>query len=182
MKLRILVILIFFYRFSVAQVFHTDNGKVVFLSKAPLSTFEGKSEKLKGLIDLEKNLVDFYLDLNTLQTGINLRDKHMRDNYLETKKYPFAEFTGKIVTPEPSTLFSSGETTEVTAQGIFKLHGVEKNMEVKGILRREGEQLLLTASFSVLLSDFNIEKPSLVVYELADEQKVTIDVVLSKKN
>lgn len=168
--------------FSLAQVFQANEGKVVFLSKAPLSQFEGKSDKLKGLIDLEKNLVDFYLDLNTLQTGINLRDKHMRDNYLETKKYPFAEFTGKIVSPSVTSLFADSETADVTTEGVFKLHGVEKNITVKGSLQRQGEQLLLKASFSVLLTDFNIKKPSLVVYELADEQKVTLEVVLSKQN
>lgn len=71
---------------GVSQVFVTENGSVEFLSKAPLNEFTGKSSNLNGLVDLDKNLLDFYVDLNTLNTGIGLRDRHMRENYLETKK------------------------------------------------------------------------------------------------
>jgi polyisoprenoid-binding protein YceI len=94
---KFLFLVLFLLAFTVkGQEFRTESGKVIFLSQAPLSEFTGESKSLKGLIDFEKNLVDFYIDLNTLKTGILLRDKHMRENYLETEKFPFAEFTGKF--------------------------------------------------------------------------------------
>lgn len=70
-----------------AQSYLTESGNVNFLSKASLNEFNGESDKLNGLIDLSQNLLDFYVDLNTLDTGIGLRNKHMRDNYLETEDY-----------------------------------------------------------------------------------------------
>jgi polyisoprenoid-binding protein YceI len=165
---------------AVAQRFNTASGSVVFLSKAPLNSFEGVSDKLKGLVDLDKNLIDFYLDLNTLDTGIKLRDKHMRDNYLETKKYPFAEFTGQIMayTSENSPDFS--QATPVKVKGTFKLHGVSKELEISGTLQKQADVLVLNASFNVLLSDYKIKKPSLVGYELADEQIVSIKATLQR--
>jgi polyisoprenoid-binding protein YceI len=79
-----------------AQELKTSEGKIEFIFKASLNDFTGTSEKLNGLINLSEGLLDFYIDLNPLKTGIGLRDKHMRENYLETKEFPFAEFIGKI--------------------------------------------------------------------------------------
>ncbi len=157
-----------------AQQYITENGHVVFRSDAPLRDFEGVSEKLQGLIDFEKNMLDFYLDLNTLDTGVKLRDKHMRDNYLETKKFPFAEFTGTLQALPPFDALQEGKQTAVTAVGTFKIHGVAREIRVPGTLRLENNELLLNATFKVLLTDYDIRKPSLLGYELADEQEVLI--------
>ncbi len=161
------------------QEYLTTNGDITFLSKAPLNEFEGKSSSLNGLIDLEKNVLDFFVDLNTLKTGIGLRDSHMRENYLETEKFPYAEFTGKILgNPE----FVPGRKVQVAATGTFKIHGVEKEIEVGGSLSKlSNGQLVLEADFSILLSDYQIPIPKLVFYELAEEQKVTINAILKEK-
>lgn len=161
-----------------SQVYKTENGNVEFLSKAALNEFTGKSSQLQGLLDLEKNLLDFYLDLNTLKTGIGLRDRHMRDNYLETKKYPFAEFTGSILNL-PSLV--PGETKSVVAKGKIKIHGVERPIEVPGTLKMVSQsEILLETSFTLLLGDFKIAIPSVVFYELAEEQVLTLRASLKK--
>jgi polyisoprenoid-binding protein YceI len=163
-----------------AQVYQTQGGYVEFLSKAPLNEFKGTSDKLKGLIDLQKNVLDFYVDLNTLNTGIKLRDKHMRDNYLETKKYPFAEFNGAIKEVVPVGFKG---TQQVTAKGKFKIHGVEKTMEIPGTLIYVNEnKVQLKTSFPIKLSDFGIAVPSVLFYELSEEQIVSIDTPLTLKN
>jgi polyisoprenoid-binding protein YceI len=137
------------------------------------------SDQLHGLIDLEKNLLDFYIDLNTLDTGIGLRDKHMRDNYLETEKYPFAEFTGKI---SPIPALNIGAKSPVTAVGKFKIHGVEREIEVKGTLTKNAKgEIELEAGFEVLLSDYKIPLPKLVFYELAEKQEISIKATLKPK-
>lgn len=162
-----------------AQEYLTENGKTLFISKAPMSEFTGESQQLHGLIDLDENLLDFYIDLNTLKTGIGLRDRHMRENYLETKKYPFAEFTGKIA-DFPN--LANGKEIPVKAKGKFKIHGVEREIEVPGTLKKNSDQELhLKAEFKVLLGDYNIEIPKVMFYELAEDQIVKIDAILKKK-
>lgn len=161
-----------------AQVFKTETGTVEFLSKASLNEFTGESASLNGLVDLEKNLLDFFVDLNTVDTGIGLRDRHMRENYLETKKYPFAEFTGKI---ESLPVLTKGQSRDVTAKGKFKIHGVEREITVPGKLTMVSEnELKLEAQFKVLLSDYKIDIPTVVFYELSEEQVVTIQATLRK--
>jgi polyisoprenoid-binding protein YceI len=176
--------LIFLFTFFICfqgfgQEYLTTKGQVTFLSKAPLNEFEGKSSSLKGLVNLETNLLDFFVDLNTLKTGIGLRDSHMRENYLETDKFPFAEFTGKLV--QLPTLVMANKTP-VKAVGKFKIHGIERDIEVLGFLTLiQNGKVELDTSFEILLSDYQIPLPKLVFYELAQEQKVTINAILTQK-
>jgi polyisoprenoid-binding protein YceI len=164
---------------TLSQEYLTKNGEVTFLSKAALNEFEGKSSRLNGLIDIDKNLLDFFIDLNTLKTGIGLRDSHMRENYLETDKFPFAEFTGKIIGTPQLTI---GQKVPVIATGTFKIHGVERQIEVSGFLTKlQNGKIELDTSFTILLSDYKIPIPKLVFYELAEEQKVTIKATLTQK-
>ncbi|MCH7410893.1 YceI family protein [Belliella sp. DSM 111904] len=162
-----------------AQVYKTETGKAEFLSKAPLNEFVGTSDKLNGLIDLDKNLVDFFIDLNTLKTGISLRDKHMRENYLETKKYPFAEFTGKFKTIPK---FDQKSQEEVIVLGVFKIHGVERKVEIPATIQKtsNNNEVAFQSKFIIKLSDYKITIPKVVFYELAEEQEVTISGILKK--
>lgn len=179
MKILGFLLAISFSSAAFGQEYLTKTGQVTFLSKAALNEFEGKSSVLNGLVDFDKNLLDFFVDLNTLKTGIGLRDSHMRENYLETDKFPFAEFTGKI-NGSPQLLV--GQKVPVTAIGIFKIHGVERQIEVSGFLTKlQNGKIELDTNFTILLSDYNIPVPKLVFYELAEEQKVTIKATLTEK-
>lgn len=178
MKILFVSVLCLWATSSFSQSYLTEKGDVAFISKAAVNEFEGKSQKLKGLIDLDKNLVDFYLELNTLKTGIGLRDRHMRENYLETDTYPFAEFTGKFVEPLPTP---QEDWLPVVIEGVFKIHGQEKPIKVDGKLKRSGDELLLETEFEVLLSDFQIEIPKLVFFELAEKQLVQVKATLSEQ-
>jgi polyisoprenoid-binding protein YceI len=77
-----------------------DRNLVVFTSKATLETFQGKTKQVAGNVSFDPaNLSDSVtvrveVDLASLDTGIPMRNKHMRENHLETSKYPKAVFEG----------------------------------------------------------------------------------------
>lgn len=163
---------------SEAQKYMAEDGKAVFISETPLTTFSGESSSLAGFLDLESNVVDFYLDLNTLDTGIGLRDKHMRKNYLETDKYPFAEFTGKVqILPD-----SFDKPKEVKVEGTFKIHGVERQVLIPGSMVKEAGGIRVKASWDLLLQDYQIEIPKVVFYQLSEKQLISIDILLKPTN
>ncbi|MDN3688936.1 YceI family protein [Cyclobacterium jeungdonense] len=164
---------------ALAQEYKTETGEVVFLSSASLNEFTGESGKLNGLLDLASKTFDFYIDLNTLETGIGLRDRHMRENYLETNKYPFAEFSGKLEKSGPLKL---NQAVMVKAVGTFKIHGQEKDRIISGKLTKiSASEVLLEADFQVKLGDFDIAIPQLMFYELSEIQQVTIKAALKNE-
>lgn len=157
-----------------AQTYMTDSGTATFHSTVPMHTFSGTSEHLTGQISLDQNIVDFYLDLTTLETGIEKRDRDMRET-LETDKFPFAEFYGELISDfNPD---SSG-VQEAVVEGTFKIHGVEKETHFTGTLQMNPEGLLLKANWVLLLEDYDIVPPSLLFVKVDQEQKIEIEALL----
>lgn len=159
------------------QSYTASDGYVEFISRAPLLEFKGVSDHLTGLVDTDENLIDFYVDLNTIDTGIELRNQHMRNSYLKTEQCPFAEFTGKLSTPFESDLY---EAQKVSASGTFIVNCVEREIDVFGTLKPTENGLQLEAQFEILLNDYDIEKPRVIFYELADEQVINLSILLKE--
>lgn len=157
-----------------AQSFQTETGHAEFTSSVPLHTFTGESDHLTGLIDFEENLVDFYIDLETLETGNGRRDRDMYST-LNVEEHPFAEFTGSL---ESSFDTNSTEPQNVTVSGEFTIHGVTRDMTVDGILQKQGDELLLESEWILDITDYDIEPPGILFYRVRDEMDVRINARL----
>lgn len=160
-----------------AQSFVTEEGQAEFTSSVPLHSFTGTSNHLRGLIDLDENLVDFYIDLQTLDTGNGKRDRDMYST-LETDQYPFAEFTGSFQTPFDQ---ESTEEQNVTVTGDFTIHGVTQSIEVDGILQKQNNELHLEASWILNLDDYEIEPPGILFYRVDEEIEIRIEAELERQ-
>lgn len=158
-----------------AQSFYSETGTAEFTSSVPLHTFTGTSTNLTGMIKTDEKTVDFFLDLETLETGNAKRDKDMLIT-LETDDHPFAEFFGKITTPfDPDAL---KDEQPVKVKGNFKIHGVEKEIEVTGTITVTEEGLHVKAGWVLNLEDYKIEPPSLLIIKVDKQQKIAIDILL----
>lgn len=160
-----------------AQSYFTENGTAIFHSKVPLHTFSGTSERLTGLINLEDGTVDFYLDLETLDTGNAKRDKDMLIT-LETDSYPFGEFYGTLKSDFDAQLL---EAQEVAVEGTFKIHGKEQTVVITGTLTPTENTLVVSAGWILKLADYGIEPPSLLFIKVDQEQEIEINAVLTLK-
>lgn len=163
-----------------------------FNSDAPLELIEGKTSKITGSItiddstDLSKPVAaSFDVDLASINTGIDLRNEHMRDNFLETKKFPKASFQLKKLINPPKKL-EAGKKVQLKAEGTFSLHGktVTKQIPIDVTYftkcpateaKREGCDLIqLKATFPVAFKDHDIKRPEIVFQKLADTVIVTV--------
>lgn len=104
----------------------------------------------------------------------------MRDNYLETKKYPFAEFVGNL---EQINSEMQCKNTNIKANGKFKIHGVEKQVNIFGnITQINQSEIKVEAQFTIKMTDYKIDIPKLVFYELAETQEITINILLKRQS
>jgi polyisoprenoid-binding protein YceI len=98
------------------------------------------------------------VDLRTLDTGISLRNTHLRDNYLEVNKGPgydqatVSEIDLKGLNPDAPQ--GKGSFT-----GALTLHGVKKAVTGPVDVRQAGGGLQIKASFPINLSDYSIAAP-----------------------
>lgn len=161
-----------------AQVYQAKTGHAEFKSSVPLHSFVGTSDHLVGKINLADGTVDFYLDLTTLDTGNNKRDKDMRET-LETDEYPFAEFFGKLVSGFDST---SSKPQQVTVQGEFKIHNVTQKVTIGGTLQKTDQGLKVEAAWTLNLTDYDIKPPGILFYRVDEEIDVQVDALLKPLN
>lgn len=126
-------------------------------------TIEGHGGKLSGLELSSKDTAimgEAYVDLRVLTTEMDLRDKHMHEKYLESKKWPKAklEFTG----------INGHFVGELTLKGVTK--------KVAGKYTLEGNSL--QSSFKVNLKDFPIGVPSWLGVTVAEMVEIKIEAKL----
>jgi len=160
-----------------------DKNLVVFTSKATLESFQGKTKQVSGQVSCDPaSLADSVtvrveVDLASLDTGIPMRNKHMRENHLETAKYPKAVFEGGRILEASARTLSPGTTVHLRLAGQFDLHGVKRPLEapVDVTLAKDGS-LQITTHFDVALADYKIDRPSFLVMKLEDKQHVTVQV------
>lgn len=155
--------------------------EIRFTSRTQVDEFEGVTDHIDGYVLLDGTPLsastrgegtELYLevDLASLDTGIGLRNRHMRDNYLEVEEFPFATYQGSIASVEERP----GGGARVTASGTFTVHGVPRERDVACDVTPAGEGYRARCAFTVLLSDHDIEIPRVMFLKLANEIQVDV--------
>ena len=179
------LLLTFFFSFSVlclAQegIYNAKSSLVVFKSDAPLEDIKAESKMLRGVIKPATKEFSFSVDIESF-TGFNsdLQRIHFQENYMDEPAFPKAKFQGKII---EDNLFDAPGTYSVRAKGMLDIHGVQKERIIKGTLKVENGTAHLESTFSVPLSDHNIEIPKLVNQKIAEDITVTISIEFVKNS
>jgi polyisoprenoid-binding protein YceI len=94
--------------------------------------------------------------LANLSTGISLRDKHMKEKYLEVPKYPSAILTiprAGLKVPHP------GEQAAADVAGTVQIHGQTRPTTVHYDAKGDGAAVTAHGAFRVNMNDFGISVP-----------------------
>lgn len=187
-------LLSFFIIFQIAtakaMTLVAEKGSTSFLAVGRPSALKikGQGEGPTGELTLKKALEktgdefvltgDAILNLESLNTGISLRDQHMKEKYLEVHKYKLAKLKFlKAVVPTEKIL-KGGELNLVAT---LELHGHENPVEVKMNISPKGDEILSHTQFKLKLSDYGIVTPKYLGVIVADEVSVTADTLIDLK-
>jgi polyisoprenoid-binding protein YceI len=154
-----------------------------------IETVDGTTTKVTGTIvadpdDPAASSVEVSVGLSVLDTGIKLRDQHVRERYAETTKFPQATFKSVSVSG-PSEPIAPNQPAEIRVTGDYEMHGVTRRItvpvrvvvipetELSRSTRGPGDLIHATAKFALKLSDFGIRVPQSFVGNAVD---VRLDV------
>lgn len=108
-----------------------------------------------------------------------LMEEHFNENYAESETYPKATFKGSIKNFSLSEV-SDNKSWAIT--GDLTFHGKTKTLEEVAVqITQKGEQLILSGTFEVRSSDFNIDIPKIVRNKVSETVEVSFNFELSKK-
>jgi polyisoprenoid-binding protein YceI len=155
-----------------SQNYILEGSKIRFFSHAPLEDIEAITTEGQGAINASKSTFSFRIPINTFQFEKELMQEHFNENYLESAKYPNGTFKGKI--EGNYDLKKDGEYA-VVAKGDLEIHGVTKPREIQATIKVQNGAASLYSKFKVKVADHNIEIPTLVFQNIAEEVEVTIE-------
>jgi polyisoprenoid-binding protein YceI len=160
-----------------------------------LEAIDGTTNDVTGSINADlanpaSSSVTIEVNLNTLDTGNGLRNRHLRERYVQTGKYPTATFKSVSVAA-PSGAVSPNQPFELSVTGDFTMHGVTKRItspvrvtvvpesEITRNARGPGDWIHATTTFKLKLSEFGIDVPDGFVDDALDA-KVDVFALAAK--
>jgi polyisoprenoid-binding protein YceI len=144
-----------------------------FYSKTPLEDIIAENQQAFAVVDLNKKQLAFAVLLKGFEFKKELMQTHFNENYVESDKYPKANFAGSF----NAEVNKNGDATEMQVTGNITLHGVTKNITIPATMQMVNGKLTAHATFKLKPEDFNISIPSLVRDKVSSE--ITVEVKLN---
>jgi len=156
-----------------SQKFTTESGVISFFSDAPVEDISASNQAVGSLFDAASGELVFVVPIKDFQFEKRLMREHFNEKYMETHKFPKASFKGKMTGYE----VAKAGAQEVTVAGALTIHGVTRDIRVKGSVQFSGGKLNASSKFMVKLADYNISVPQLVWQNVAEEVEIKIEFI-----
>ena len=154
-----------------AQQYIANNGEISFFSEAPLEDITAVNNKVSAVFDISSNNLVFQLKISDFIFPKALMQEHFNENYLESDIYPKSTFVGKLIENQDGKAIVRGDLT---------IHGKTNAINVDGVMILNKESVFISAGFSVKLEDYNIRIPKIVMYKIAEEIDIKVNIELKK--
>jgi len=162
-----------------AQRFFTRDAKLFFDATAASSPEKIQASTKSGtcVLDTQTGKMEWKVLIKGFQMEKALMQEHFNENYLESSKFPNAQFKGAITNLSEVNFAQDGKyNTQVKGQ--LTMHGVTKDLDVSGVVKVNKGSISLISTFNVLAADYGISIPSLVSDKIAKTIKVSVEALL----
>ncbi len=161
--------------------FFTKTGTIQFYSNAALETIEAKNKTVTAVLDSKTGGLQFSVQMKGFEFEKALMQQHFNDTYVESDKYPKADFAGAI-TNNSSVNYKKDGSYKVTVKGKLTLHGQTKDVKAPGIITIAGGKVATASTFTINVSDYKISIPASTKNKVSNSIKITVDAKLDPYN
>lgn len=141
-----------------AQKFFTKDGSIRFFSNAKLEKIEATNNKASIVYDAASGAIE----IASLMKGFIFENafmgEHFNETYMESDKFPKANFKGKLENPTAVNSAVAG-TYKAKIVGDLTMHGVTKPVSTEGTFVVGGGKIVTDAKFTIKASDFDVKIP-----------------------
>ncbi len=157
-----------------------DRGDVkILVPMRPGGAFTATTASMNGTLSLAgekpaRLAGEVAVVLGTIDTGIGLRNQHLREKYFEIAR---GQGFDRAVVSDLTFKDADGEAFQGTSTftGAMLLHGVKHAIDGTADIRHQGNDRRVKAVFSMLMSDYGIAAPMYLGVGVADKLLVTVE-------
>lgn len=158
--------------------YFTKNGTIFFeCTKSPLEKIEATNSSTTCVVDSKTGNMQFAVQMKGFEFKRALMQEHFNENYVESHKFPKAEFKGMVSNNSDINYAKDGEYT-AKVKGKLTMHGETRDVETTGKVSVKGGKVNMLATFQILLSDFKVSIPSVVSDKISNTVNIKVDCAL----
>lgn len=151
--------------------FDKANSSLTYHMSHPMHEWDGISTDVDGVVqfDAQNGLIQkvaLVAKVSSFDSKNSNRDSHLLE-ITEAIKYPSVSFVSTQVK-------DNGGELEVLGKIVF--HNVTKEISFKAQSKTVSKNRVVTGSFILLIEDFNLERPSLMMVKTSNEMKMSFSV------
>ena len=151
--------------------FDKANSSLTYHMSHPMHEWDGVSKEVDGVVqfDAQNGLIQkvaMVAKVSSFDSKNSNRDSHLLE-ITEAIKYPSVSFVS-------TQIKDNGGELEV--QGKISFHNVTKEISFKAQSKTVSKNRVVTGAFILLIEDFNLERPSLMMVKTSNEMKMSFSV------
>ena len=164
---------------SKGQIYIGEKCKISFFSETKMENIDAVNSVSKPVLNTKNGAFAVKASQNAFIFKSAFMQEHYNENYMESEKFPYATFTGKI---NETIDYTKNGINNVTITGNLDMHGVTKPRTISGTLEVKDGLISMFSKFEVKVADHEIKVPSLYIEKIAEVIQVTFtaDLALMK--
>lgn len=162
-----------------AQKYFTKAGKIHFYSTTKVENIEATSNTATCVLDAATGDIQWSVLVKGFHMEQALMEEHFNENYMESSKFPKADFKGKIENMSAVNLKTDGTYT-VKVKGDLTMHGVTKNISTDATIIVKGGVITCDSKFYINPEDYKITIPGAVKDKISNNVEITVSGILAE--
>ena len=135
-------------------IYQSTSSTITFHAGTPVEDIDAVNKKSLSFLNKVSGEINISIPINEFHFKRPLMEEHFNENYLESVKYPKAEFKGKINDIEKIDFTQA--TSEITVTGKLTIHGVTQERTLNVTLQSSNNKIQGETKFEVILSDHRL--------------------------
>ena len=154
------------------KIYKTKSGVIKFFSSTPLEKIEGVNSQVTSMLNDKNGQFVFLLLQKGFKFDNSLMEDHYNENYMESTKFPKADFKG-TVTNIATVNFAKDGVYTVTVDANLTIHGVTKKIIQTGTIEVKAGKVTAKSIFKIKIQEFGI-KGKYIGDKIANEVETTV--------
>lgn len=153
------------------KIYGTKTGQIAFDASASVD-IKAVNNQVDSKFADKTGQITFSVLIKSFKFPNALMEDHFNENYMESTKFPKADFKG-FLTNIASVNFEKDGQYPVTADGNLTIHGKSQKVSIPGTMLVEKGKIGLKANFKVKLKDYITG--SYIGSQIAEEAKLDLN-------
>lgn len=137
------------------KVFATKSGQIYFNATGALVKIAAVNNQVDSKFVDATGQIIFGVLIKGFKFENQLMEDHFNENYMESTRFPKADFKGYITNIKEIN-FSKDGAYPIQVEGVLTIHGVSQKINTKGTLTLAQGKATIEGEFSVKVKDYGI--------------------------